>query len=168
MGVSASTFRLFVQGFDAAPSPYLDGVTATRSIERVLQPGNGAGQIQTVNGADYTHPAGGTVTLDLSTNEDVFGVALALDEMALLYIENASDGAGGVIELRPGAVAGFTSLLGTGSKIKLPKGCAVLLFLADFDQVDKWQLGAGNKALDIVETGGVNTAHVKLQVWGRK
>jgi len=166
--VSQSTFRFFMQGFDAAPSPYLDGAAASRSIERVLQNGNGAGQIQTVSALDYTLAASGTTNIDLRTGNDVYGVALVLDEVVAFFVENAADGAGGVIELQPGASNAFTNLLGAGSAIKLPRGTAIAMFLTDFDGVDKWLVTATNKTLQIVETGGVNSAHVVVQLWGRR
>lgn len=166
--VSSSTFRFFMQGFDAAPAPYADGAAATRSIERVLTNGDGAGQIQTVSALDYTLSASGTTNIDLKTGLDVYGVALGLDEVVAVYVENAADGAGGVLEVRPGASNGFTNLLGASSAVKLPRGTAVALFLSDFDGVDKWLVTSSNKTLAIVETGGSAAAHVIVQLWGRR
>lgn len=168
MAISASTFRLYLQGFDSAPTPYTSGVVATKSIERVLQDGDGAGEVRCVRDLDQTLGAGGTLALDLKLDTDAYGVPLALDEMVVIYVENASDGNGGVVEIRPGGANPFTNLLGAGSAVLLPKGCAAMFFLADLDQVNKWPVAAGNKTLAIVETGAALTCHMIVQIWGRK
>lgn len=168
MSVSSSTFRFFMQGHDPAPSPYLDGVTATKTIEAVLTEGNGASQVQTVTAVDATLSAGGTLSIDLKTATSAYGNVLVLDEVVAAYIENAADGDGGTIEVQPNATNGFTNLLGTGSAILLPKGTAVAFFLTDFSGVDKWLVTGTNKVIDIVETGGANDAHIVLQLWGRR
>lgn len=166
MGVTS--FQLAISGFDAAASPYLDGATTTKSINATLTEGNGAGQVQTVNVVDTTLAASGTAAIDLRLNSDVYGNALLMDELILLYVENAADGNGGTFEVRPNAVNGLNNVLGAASAVKLPRGCAFAVFLADFSLLDKWPISGTNKAFDVVETSTTQSGHLIVHAWGRR
>lgn len=160
-----STIGITIEAFDPPPSPYGDGVSLTRRIEKILTIGNGDDQAQKILGILQNVAFGATVTVDLKLTSDRYGDNLAADDMVLLWCENVHPDDGGLggenIEVKPGAANGFTNLLGAGSAIKLPAGgfCMIGNFKAD-----KYPVVAGNKTIEFTNTSGTTSATLTVIV----
>lgn len=161
-----SDFLLSIAGIQAPPTPYGSQVSFNRSIEKHLLAGNGTDQMSVLLAKEQVLAASGTLTLDLVTDTDRYGVALGLDDIALIFVENVDDASGGgALELRPNASNGFTNLLGASSAQKLPIG--TFYCVGNFT-ADKLDVTGTNKKLDIVETGGALPALVRVIIFGRR
>lgn len=161
-----SDFTLDISGVQPAPTPYAQDVQARRNIVKALLAGNGTDQVREILVAEQVVLAGGTYAVDLKTQLDRYGNACNLDDIVLIYAENADVvGGGGTLEIRPNGVNGFTNWLGAGSAIKLPLAAFNLVgcFVAD-----KYAVTAGNRAFDVVETTGATPAYLKIHIWGRQ
>lgn len=168
MSLGDCTFSLAFTGNQDAPTPYDQGVVYAIDLS-----GSAIAQENpSVDGgisAIYAHEGNltnSTLSLDLETTEDRFGVALGLSELVMLYVENKTFGNdGGVISLQPGASNGETNLLGASSSVKLRRGHAVCFFLADWAQ-SGWDVDSTHKTIDVVVSGGA--AAIVVTLWGRR
>jgi hypothetical protein len=147
-------------------SPYADGATSTMTaVSKTIPDGNGDDQMKVIRCVDTTVSASGTYTLDLYTGVDAYGVACSAVDCHWLSIENLETGNGGVVEVRPGASNGWTNFLGASSAVKLVKGAALMVYVP---KADRLVIASGNKTLDIVETGGAQSAALKIRFGGRQ
>jgi hypothetical protein len=161
-----SDFELSFDGVQVSPSPYGQNVRGSRSIRKALLAGDSTDQIRNIFAREAVLAASGTFSLDLRTDTDRFGNALAADDLCMLYVENVDDvTGGGALEIRPNGVNGFTNLLGAASALKLPVGAFVCV--ACFT-ADKYDVNNANKVLDFVETGGALGVLLRIHVWVRE
>jgi hypothetical protein len=131
----------------------------------VLTVGTGNDQMNVLLAVDTSIPALGSISIDLTADLDRFGVAAALDDVAIVYVENKSDSLSDSVEVRPGAANAFTNMLGTGSVVKLPIGGFVLV--GNFT-ADKYDVTGTNKTLAVHNTHATLAADVRYYVWGRR
>jgi hypothetical protein len=161
-----SEFSVSLSAVQVAPSPYGQQVSARKNHRQTLLPGDNDNEFSVLFSSEFTLAASGTQTLDLKLDEDRFGDALALADVALLYVENVDDPAGGgTIEVRPGAANGIQTLFGPGSAIIMGPGMTMMLW--------NWLAGSipvqvTKKTIDVVETGAIDDAVVRVQAWGRR
>lgn len=167
-GNAPSTFRFTMFGWQPPPAgPYLHGVVAARSVEYVRHPGSGTAQVRAIKAIDVEVPALASVGLDLRLSPDPYNRRLELVDLVALFVENAADGDGGLLELRPGGTAPLNSLLGAGTAIKLPRGAAVAFFVARLVGAG-WTVEELVRSLVVVETGGTSSARLVVHAWGRR
>lgn len=157
-----STLTLTIAGEQSPPSPYVDQVRhVAKSVDLSIIPGLLDNQFNKLFVQEGTISSGGNLDVNLSTSEDRFGVALALSDVALLWIENTSSTAA-VLTVKAGASNGFSNLLSTTADLKLSPGDYVLV----------GALTAGNLAvtptnavINLAASGA--DADYTLHVWGR-
>lgn len=162
----ACSFRLLIDAKQSPPAPFSNFVTAKRRIEATLPDGNLTDQVKALYGYEATIAGSGTFDLNLNTDLDRYGLALAADDLALLLVENVDDGTGtGALELRPHPTTNpLTNLLGAGSAVLLPRGSGYLFCSFTADALD---VTAANCALRVVETSGQPTK-LRIQAWVRR
>lgn len=161
-----STFQIQIDGAQASPTPYGANVAASRGFTKNLLFGDGTDQMRVLKAYEQVIAPSGTLAVNLTSDLDRFGVALSLDDIALIFIENVIDATGGgACEVRPNGVNGFTNMLGAASALKLPYGSGFCIW--NFT-ADKYDVAAGNRAFDIVETGAALPVLLRMQIWGRR
>jgi hypothetical protein len=130
-------------------------------VNRSILPGLLDNQFNKLFVQEATISSGANVDVNLSTAEDRFGVALALSDVALLWIENKSSAAA-VLTVKAGASNGFSNLLSTTADVKLSAGDYLLV----------GALTAGNLAVSPTNAvinlaaSGADVDYV-IHVWGR-
>lgn len=159
-------FNLRLDLHQGPPSgPFSNYVSCARTIEKVLTDGNSTDQIKALFALEQTIGAGATVTVDLLTDLDRYGVALASTSVCMLLVENVDDGTGtGEIEVRPSAGANpWTNFLAATSAVKLRLGSGMVVgcFKANL------LAGAANKVFTVVETK-VQPTKLRVQLWVRR
>jgi transcriptional regulator of nitric oxide reductase len=163
-----SLFSLQIDAHQSPPagSPFTNFITAARSISKTLPDGNADDQVKAIAAIEQTIAGSATVAIDLQSDLDRYGVALAASSAVLVFVENVDDGTGtGVIEVRPHATTNpWTNLLGAGSAVKLALGSGMVV--GAFKTTNLPVLGA-NRALQIVETSGQPTK-LRVHLWLRK
>ena len=102
--------------------------------------------------------------MDLKTAVDAFGEALALSDVALLYVEHKAASAASGIQVSANAANGWTNLLSANAALNLRPGDFMLV--AAFT-ANNLAVGAANKVLDIDNVDGSNAADYVVEVWGR-
>lgn len=176
--MATSKLTIVVQGKDDPPDPYSGAiqVSATRSIASVGD-GSGDNQMQVLlakdSDDDGTIATSSTVDIDLTNDEDRFGVAAALDDVMLIYLYNKTDtGSPANIRLEPGSGNSWDQLLvgnpgGTDTPgVELKPGAWVVFGLPIADDYDV--NGGSAETLQIRNTSGSNVAEYEMQIWGRR
>lgn len=160
-----SSFELKITGVDTPPAPYTEGVKHAKNI---LKPsvidGLLTDQFNKLVAKDEDIGTSATLTIDLQTDLDRYGVALALADVALLYIEHKDTSAASEIQVQANAANGFTNLMGTAAAVKLAPGDFILVGALIAGNLAS---DGTNKALDIVNQDGSNVAGVIVHLWGR-
>lgn len=157
-----STFRVKIEGEQNPPSPYLDQVRHTaRNVDLTVLPGTLDNQFNKLFVESGTISSGGTTDVDLQADLDRFGVALALTDVAVIYISSESTSAG-VLSVSAAAASGFTNLMATTAAVKLSAGD---FFLVSALTAGNLAVAAGNKALTLSASGG--DVDYVVHVWGR-
>tara|TARA_R110000824_G_scaffold46910_2_gene134301 strand:- start:43 stop:528 length:486 start_codon:yes stop_codon:yes gene_type:complete len=160
--MARSTLTLTIAGEQASPTPYVDQVRhVAKSVNLAILPGLLDNQFNKLYVQSATIASGANVDVNLSTALDRFGVALALSDVALVWIENTSSVAA-VLTVKAGAANGFTNLLATSADVKLSAGDFLLV----------GALTAGNLAVTgtnaVLNLGAtVADVDVVVHVWGR-
>lgn len=147
-----------------APStPGQGGYVAHSKLESQLLSGTSADQADRVYHAQPTIAASGTLDVDLKTALDPYGVAIALVEVVTIDIRVPAGG--GALRLQPGASNGWTALLdGTSPTLDLPAGSRLVLHCP---ANPAWAVGAADKVLTLVETGGSLAVQPEIIITGR-
>ena len=165
-----STFELTISGQDPPPetNTYANRVTTSTSVAKTVLQGTLTDQMTTLfreDSADAgTIAASGTQSVDLKTAVDAFGEALALSDVALLYVEHKAASAASGIQVSANAANGWTNLLSANAALNLRPGDFMLV--AAFT-ANNLAVGAANKVLDIDNVDGSNAADYVVEVWGR-
>lgn len=172
---NASEFSLAAKGFDPSPNAdteaYADGPTRTANVIRKrLLPGTSTDQVDKIWAEDSgdasttTIAASGTRSIDLQTETDARGTAIALTDAVMVFITHKSSSLSSGISIQANAANGWTNLLGTAAALKIPPGSTRVFF----DPVAAaLAISGANKVLDIVNDDGVNAADYRIEVWGR-
>lgn len=157
-----STLTLTIAGEQAPPSPYVDQVRhVAKSVNQTILPGLLDNQFNKLFVQSATISSGANVDVNLSTSTDRFGVALALSDVALLWIENASTSTS-VLTVKAGASNGFTNLLSTTADLKLTDGDYVLVGALSAGNL---AVSPTNAVLNLAASGG--DVDYVIHVWGR-
>jgi hypothetical protein len=165
-----STFELTIAGQDPPPetNTYSNVVKTGTSVTKRLTQGTGNDQMTVLFREDSTDAgtiaASGTRSVDLQTALDAFGEAMALADVALLYVEHKETSVASSISVQANGANGFTNLLSATANLTLRPG--------DFMLVGAFTAGnlpvaAGNKVLDVINDDGANAADYVVEVWGR-
>lgn len=158
------TVAASISAYDTANAPVLLGVRFTPSITKVLAEGNGSDEANVIWGKDLSIAASTTEEIDLQTELDAYGDALALTDLATLYIEAEDTNPDDVIVKR-GASNGFSSLLEASGGYRLPPG--------EFAMHSGFATGSlavsGTvKTIGFENVDGTTAAVVKIRLLGRK
>lgn len=163
----SSTVTATFSGFDSADTPVLKGVALTKSISQLLTESNGDGQANVIYGQDIALGAGATVEVDLQTALDAYGVALALTDVAAIWIEAPDSNPDDVI-VTQGASNGFSSWIEDGTSgggFRVPSGEFVLA--SGFGLASLPSNGT-NKTLAFTNADGGVAASIQVRLLGRR
>jgi len=162
-----STLTIKIQGEQDPPTPYTEKVRHTPiNINKSLLAGVLTDTFDSLYAVDTAAlGTSATVSHDLQTATDRFGVALTLTDVALIYVEHMADSTASSISLSANASNGFTNLLGAAAAVTLAPGD---FFLVGALTADNLVVSGTNKVFDVTNDDGSNTAHYVMHVWGRK
>lgn len=153
---------------ETIPEPPYTGTNKCTSVTRLrgVQIGDGDGKYERVYCDDSDKSgviaASGSISVDLQTALDVYGVALNANDVAAMKIVNS--GLGDLV-LRPNASNGWTGLVaGTTPTISIPSGMT-FMFFSNTD--GKMPVTGTNKVFDLLEVGGANSVAYEIQIWTR-
>jgi len=166
---STSSFRVEVLGFQPPPDTTIFGggaTTSTRVVKTGIANGSDSEQFDAIMRIRGTLAASGTVDVDLQTDTDRFGVALAAADVAAGVCVNRSTTGGGTLAFEGGLANPWTALLdGTTPQIKLPPE-AGFAFWGFLDAT--FPVAGGDKTIRLEEIGTTDPVDYDLQVWIRK
>lgn len=156
-----------------AVSPYTKRAQSSSGVtKRNLQEGSGDDQLARVLLETGTIVASGTTTIDLTTDTDQYGRALAATDIVALHIENTGETAG-VIRVEEGAAQPLQSFLdgdpgGTDTPFIGPLKPGMGFIIYGFADGDIPVAGGSADRLLLRETGGAATATYRVHAWVRQ
>jgi len=146
--------RLLFEAADTSPDPYDGSIPATLDVDRRWKDGDGSGEVNRVYKVAISL-AGGPTTLAIDFGdgsiEDVFGVAIAGDELKALMVQCVT----GQITVMAGAATGLDCFTGAQEGVVLTAGQAMAI-----------DLGAAgldistNAHLELLDGGAVATGYL--------
>ena len=165
-----STFELTIKGEDPPPesNTYLERIRTSTVVRKIVLQGSADDEMTVLfkeDTADFgTLATSATRSIDLQTALDVFGEALALTDVAMLYIKHKDASLASAISIQANASDGLTNLLSTTANLTLRPGDFIVLGAFTADNL---VVAANNKVLDIINDDGSNVADYVVEVWGR-
>lgn len=155
--------------YDEPPGPFSGQVAFARNRTQQLAAGTGDNQHSSVYARDSdddgTIAGAGTVSVDLKTAEDRFGVALNAVDVVELYVEHKAESLASSIHVAPNGVNGWTALLNGLGTATLKPGDTLHVTAR---KAGSAPVTGSNKVLDIVNDDATDAAQYVFGVLIRR
>ena len=169
--MAKTEFDISLIGKQSPPAgPFGDAINLTPiSIKKRLQEGNSTDEVAAHVGKDEISDvlaASATIRVDLTTDLDRYGVALAATDVVFLFLIHKTGSASSSIHAQPAAVEGWTSFMGAGTVLTLKPGDFVCL--GSFTAANQPVVAGVTDAVEIVNDDGSNAANYELAIGVRR
>lgn len=158
----STILNLSVRSTSIPADPLAGGVLTDIFRSGVIGSGTASGQADVVLSRRLTIAASGSADVDLQTDTDAFGTAVALAEVRCIVLQTAPSN-GSTVTVAPGSTNGYTGLVTTGGTIVLPAGAE--LVMTSFGDGNKTSSGT-NKVLTFTNQDGAASAVIDVLVLG--